>query len=681
MTAKPPTTSRKVANIRPKSSPQKQPSIEFQISPPYLIIAAIVLIIVAVVAWLRPRAAGDFFIALAGGRDVLAGHLGKPDTWAFTTQGHIWLNQNWGADLIFYFINQSFKSFGLLLLKAILISGCAVFMVLCALKRRVPLVIATIAAGVMLLASCYYMELRPYLFTLMCAPLLLWLLYLTLQKPSYIWFAVALILFWTNLHGGFIYGLGMIWLWAFCLILPAVLEDGAQGVNKYWQVAAGALAATLLAGFANPFGLKNLSHPFLIATSKSWQLAITEWKPLWDDLGFDGVREFIIVISLLAVLFILRQIILRLQAAKRGSKTKLGPAQISVIVFETGLTFVSVIMAVQSRRFIPLALLIIAPVFAMHLWWLVRSIRRQWLIAVLSGIILIYGAFHLYFICRYYAPDNPTLTRDEPFINKMHFVGNNFPLDLTQFVNNNNIKGNVLCDWVWEGFLHWYSPGLKMFIGSRAQQVYDKKLLTVQDDIIFGPSPAKLLKDNGVSILALPYLPLYQNLISKVTGDGAWVFVYADGKNFLLVDAGLPENAKIIDQLLHNQLIFIDQATALMSKAVCMLSPAVKAERLEAARTLDAALRISPSSYGYGVLAQIPYYDATAASEVIKMLQSDLGWLESLGYKSFGGDEILQSRYTIASALADIYQKAGMEEQANIFKEAMQKALSLHRGI
>ncbi len=58
--------------------------------------------------WLVPRPIGDMYVALAGGRDALAGKLGTPDTWSFmnidpaTGRNQVWINQNWGTHVVYY---------------------------------------------------------------------------------------------------------------------------------------------------------------------------------------------------------------------------------------------------------------------------------------------------------------------------------------------------------------------------------------------------------------------------------------------------------------------------------------------------------------------------------------------------------------------------------------------------
>jgi hypothetical protein len=71
-----------------------------------LLCLAVCVLLLALV-WAEPRPNDDLFIALAGGRDALAGHLGHPDDWSYTTEGRVWVNQNWASDVLFYLVHTA----------------------------------------------------------------------------------------------------------------------------------------------------------------------------------------------------------------------------------------------------------------------------------------------------------------------------------------------------------------------------------------------------------------------------------------------------------------------------------------------------------------------------------------------------------------------------------------------
>ena len=79
--------------------------------------AGAVALAVALVVAVVPVPTGDLFVALAGGRDALAGRLGAPDDWSFATAGRPWVNQNWGSGVLFYGVHELAGEYGLVALK------------------------------------------------------------------------------------------------------------------------------------------------------------------------------------------------------------------------------------------------------------------------------------------------------------------------------------------------------------------------------------------------------------------------------------------------------------------------------------------------------------------------------------------------------------------------------------
>jgi hypothetical protein len=65
-----------------------------------LIAATVVALICVLIVTALPVPTGDLFVALAGGRDVLAGRLGSPTTGRSPLQT-AWVSQNWGDGLLF----------------------------------------------------------------------------------------------------------------------------------------------------------------------------------------------------------------------------------------------------------------------------------------------------------------------------------------------------------------------------------------------------------------------------------------------------------------------------------------------------------------------------------------------------------------------------------------------------
>ncbi len=257
--------------------------------------------------WATPRYTGDFYVALAGGRDVAATRLAclwRPDTWAFTTPGRVWINQNWGTHVLYYAVWSAAGPAGILALKALLLALLAGGVALSCRQRGVSGPVALLAAGAAVAAGRSYIDLRLILVTFTFAPLMLWLLYLTRRNPHRAWLATALLVVWANMHGAFIFGLGMMALWAICQLAAHAIGDGVgRAVRRFWPLAAAVVAAALLAGVLTPFGWRNLWQYCLIAAKPEWQAA-RDWRPI-DAPAYGTTWELYVAVGMLVGLSVL----------------------------------------------------------------------------------------------------------------------------------------------------------------------------------------------------------------------------------------------------------------------------------------------------------------------------------------------------------------------------------------
>ena len=604
-----------------------------------------------VTIWAIPRPIGDLYVGLAAGRDIVQGRLAGPDDWSFMTQGRVWLNQNWGTHLLFYLFYRAGGDNGILVHKALMVLGMAMFMIGAARQRGAGWPLAILTAGAILAAARSYIDMRPNLTSLTFAPLVLWLIYLTRRRAHLFWLVAGAVWLWANMHGGFIFGLGMMGLWAGSRFISVAATEAfrpaertappgaprargqskaeplgeplwakvrrglAAAVRQTWPLFAATVAAVLLSGLANPFKLENLRHPFVVARIEAWR-TVAEWRPVWVFVEFGTVEEFFTIIGVLAGLMALRitidvavrrkpitpeyvgmavvSLILAMIVAVKSNMALTGPhntmddppfpldliktfeavraayylvgllavvaaiclavsyrrfqrpsAELTAMVtFETVVVLVAIGMAMTSRRFIPLAIIMSAPFLAVQVHWLlklVESVQRKfpgivvagvggaivfvvwtldsagWTVSSFSvlcklaaGVVLI-GAMLVEFLVLggrvgiwptltvaaavcvpvaiqarttllHYLPNNPRIPAGS-VARRMCTYYMSFPPGAAAFINLNGINGRVFNEWRWEGFLRWECPQLQMFMGGRAQQAYDEDTFRLRSDI------------------------------------------------------------------------------------------------------------------------------------------------------------------------------------------------------
>ena len=190
-----------------------------------LIAVALATVVLAVMmVWSVPRPTGDLYVGLAAGRDIMAGKMGQVDDWAFTTEGRVWINQNWGTNLLYWISNELGGETGLLVLKVLIILTGTLFLILACRRRDADWPVALIVSAGVIAAGRSFIDLRPNLTTLMFVPVMLHVLYRTAEKPGRIWLTMLVFgVIWANLHGGFTLGLLAIFFWATCVVILPML--------------------------------------------------------------------------------------------------------------------------------------------------------------------------------------------------------------------------------------------------------------------------------------------------------------------------------------------------------------------------------------------------------------------------------------------------------------------------
>ena len=66
---------------------------------------------------------------------------------------------------------------------------------------------ALLVTSAAIIALRHYIDMRANLFTLVSVPALTWLLAIAFQDKRKLWLALAVMVLWSNLHGGFVFGL------------------------------------------------------------------------------------------------------------------------------------------------------------------------------------------------------------------------------------------------------------------------------------------------------------------------------------------------------------------------------------------------------------------------------------------------------------------------------------------
>jgi len=225
-----------------------------------------------------------------------------------------WVNQNWLTHVIFYLLTpkenaQDSETYSF---NALVYWKFAIYIitVICVyytgrLLGANPALCAVFACFAMFIGRSFF-DIRPAGFSnLLVAVFLLILVLTTYRNILYIWLIVPVVVFWCNVHGGYIY--------AFIMLMPFVALNLLTSISKKRFVSIGLKGVyhTIAAGFVafiativfNPFHLTNLTHTFIVSVSKhaeKWR-TVNEWHPSFEWRNPVGTSFPFLVLYILSI--------------------------------------------------------------------------------------------------------------------------------------------------------------------------------------------------------------------------------------------------------------------------------------------------------------------------------------------------------------------------------------------
>jgi hypothetical protein len=205
--------------------------------------------------------------------------LPATDPFSFTASEAAWTNHEWLSDVALASVYAQGGDRALSVLRTVLL--VAVLAGLAALLwRRLPHPLFVLA-GLLLATPLiqFFVNLRPHGSTYLFTVLLLWILEAGRQRPGLLWVVPPLMALWTNLHGGFVLGLGIL-----TLVLAArwlgLDEDGSRPDAGERRRMLLVCAVGLLAPAINPYGLGLLTY--LTRELGADHSLILEWGGIWS---------------------------------------------------------------------------------------------------------------------------------------------------------------------------------------------------------------------------------------------------------------------------------------------------------------------------------------------------------------------------------------------------------------
>ena len=426
---------------------------------------------------------------IAGGFAVENMSLLKHDILSYTPT-HVWYDHEWGASVIFYIVLKYFGATGLIILKGLL-TALTLFICYKTVELRKPT--STISYNILFYALMFFAVqnslgpvIRCYLFTCLFFALFIYILERARQGGVKILILLPVImLFWCNIHGGCLSGLGIIGIYCIGEFL------NKQNIKKYLIT----LFACLAVLFINPYGIEYVK--FLFFAGLMDRSYITEWNSpfhLHYLKGFIEYKIYLIIMLLTHILYLIKEKI---------NYQKLDKTKIIIIA-------VTAILSVMRVRHIPFFILTTGTLLYDEFYLLFNSLFTKIKnTEIINNLILIKNIiiYFLLFIISF----PPLIAKKEITITQSAY-----PRFAIEFIKINNIKGNLFINFDWGSYAAYkLYPDNLIVMDGRYEEVYNPDLLMeLKEFHLVKGDWYKIIRDYKTDIMILEKkYPVYNKIL------------------------------------------------------------------------------------------------------------------------------------------------------------------------
>jgi hypothetical protein len=462
----------------------------------------------------------DLFGHVVFGQQMLkAGAVQKTEIYSWTANGQPFINHEYGADLILGATHLLLGGTGLLLFK--LMVGALTFFLSLRLGSKSlswpASAVAWAVGGVAIVEISFGFAARPQIFTALCLVLSLMILR-RIHEGGLAW-ALALpplFVFWFNVHGGALAGIGMLLVASTSSTVEFVwgkLRPGTAGVSparagvvvSLWLGTLGSFGAL----FCNPWGATMVR--WVIGSVLWLRPEIEEWNP--TPFGWDH-----------ATMYILVAVAVFAWVASRRRRA----------LWELAVTAAFAVLALRSVRNAPLFAIVALSLTPPHLADALARFRRHFegllefwrrpktqelaprFIGMAACCIVVAGF---------------TLHKDHPLT--MEIPRAQYPAAAIKFIRAHHLKGKMLTFFDWGDMTIFQLPDCSPSIDGRLDTCYSRELIAQHWKLYNGESvDEKILPIDQADLALLPSALVGGRTLARRPG---WKPVYFDGTAVVLV--------------------------------------------------------------------------------------------------------------------------------------------------
>lgn len=219
--------------------------------------------------------AGDSWLALVGGREIVRHGLPSHDTLSSLGHGRQWIDQAWLGQLVLYAAYSIGGLGAVTVIGRIAVTGAELVALGTVGRRRsspLAVMLALVLAFTLLGARS---EIRPQLLAEPLFALLLWLLVDEARGPTrrVLWAAPLILVVWANVHGSVLLGSGLLLL-AVAVSVGTMLRRSTFSMGRVGWLTFVAVAAP----FANPYGPRLLDYYSSVLGNDTFSRLLSEWS-------------------------------------------------------------------------------------------------------------------------------------------------------------------------------------------------------------------------------------------------------------------------------------------------------------------------------------------------------------------------------------------------------------------
>ncbi len=440
----------------------------------------------------------DLWARLIAGMGVVdGGHVLKTDFLSYTPV-HTWWDHEWGSGVIFYLFLKIFGPYSLIILQACMLFGIF-FTASKVVKYRTklpPYNILFYFFALMAVMGNLNSPIRCHMFSFLLFTIFIYILERVRNGCNKLLFIIPfLVIFWNNVHGGVISGLGL-------LIMYAVGEFlNKKPYRKYIITFLISFAALII----NPWGNEYIK--FLLMANTMKRPYIVEWWGLFSKFYLFKQIEF----KLFMVLSIITEIlsISKIITVEKFKNWYLKSDKVKYIVLLSTLY-----LAISHVKLLPFFAIASVCFVYEDFYNLVKNIKFPcWKDRVIYVILLFISIF--------------TLTSKNYSVPIGMDV---YPVKEIEFIKINNLKGNLLTNFGIGSYAAYkLYPNNLIYMDGRYEEVYGNYMVPVLKEFFLVYPNWKQLFEHfppDVMILEKSY-PIY----NKLKNDKIWKVVY-EGKYF-----------------------------------------------------------------------------------------------------------------------------------------------------